>query len=111
MFDHYAPSLYTVKKLMSKPSIDRNFDIPPEIVKELLTESEWRMVKQRLLIIELLEEGLSIRKIAERARVGTDTVVRISKMLEGSSKLRELIKKPLSGNSSKWVFGQVSEKE
>ncbi len=96
---------------MSKPSIDRSIDVPAEVIKELLTESEWRMVKQRLLIIELLEQGLSIRQIAERAMVGTDTVVRVSKKLESSPKLRQLITKPISADKSKWVFGSVSEKE
>lgn len=92
---------------MSKPSIERNIDVPVEAIKELLTVSEWRMVKQRLLIIQFLEEGLSIRKVAERARVGTDTVVRVARKLESSQKLRELLKKSPSRSASKWVFGNI----
>ena len=96
---------------MSKPYLDRSIDVPLEIVKELLTESEWRMVKQRLFIIQLLEEGLSIRKVAQRARVGTDTVVRIARKLESSPKLRQLLQKPALNSSSKWVFGNISSEK
>ncbi len=91
---------------MSKPRIDRNIDIPDFLIKDLLTPSEKRMVKQRLLIIRLLEEGLSIRGIAEQARVGTDTVVRVSRMLEANPKIREYLRKP-QNLASKWVFGQI----
>lgn len=98
---------------MSKPSIDRNIEVPLEVIKELLTPSEWRMVKQRLLIIQFLEEGLSIRKIAERAKVGTDTVVRVARRLESSPKLRQVLKKPTLSEieGSKWVFGQIGEEK
>ncbi len=88
--------------------------MPADILKELLTDSELRMIKQRLLIIKLLEEGLSIRAIAERAKVGTDTVVRVSRKLESSAKLRGLFKRHTGQkpSASKWVFGQIeSEKE
>lgn len=90
---------------MSKPKFAANIEIPDFLIKELLTDSEIRMVKQRLLIIKLLKDGLSIRAVAERAKVGTDTVVRISKKLENSSTLRNAL------SSTKWVFGQVSSEE
>lgn len=97
---------------MSKPSIDRNLEVPMEIIKELLTESEWRMVKQRFWIIKLLGEGLSIRKIAERARVGTDTVVRIARKLESSPRLRRLLQGSIPTKSeSKWVFGNIGSEK
>ena len=93
---------------MSKPKTDHRIDVPESIIKELLTESEWRMVKQRLIIINLLKEGLSMRKIAERVKVGTDTVVRVSKKLEKSQSLKKLYSSGLKQVSpSKWVFGQV----
>ncbi len=95
---------------MSKPSIDRKIDIPAELVKELLTESESRMVKQRLAIIKLLEEGHSIRSIAEQVQVGTDTVVRTARKLEANPKIREFLQSSRL-TPSKWVFGQVSSKE
>lgn len=95
---------------MSKPQSDRSINVPDELLRELLTPSEWRMVKQRLLIINLLEEGLSIRKVASQARVGTDTVVRVARMME-KGKLRQIIKKDqLSGKKIKsqtpWIFGK-----
>lgn len=86
---------------MSKPKDVLSIEIPDKLIKELLTDSEIRMVKQRLLIIKLLSEGLSIRAVAKRARVGTDTVVRISRKLESSRSLKNAL------SSTKWVFGQV----
>lgn len=97
---------------MSKPKEDIDINVPAELIKELLTESEWRMIKQRLLIINLLREGLSIRVIAARVGVGTDTVVRMSKKLRENKKLKEVYEKFITPkSSSKWVFGQVSREE
>lgn len=93
---------------MSKPQNDRSVNVPDELLRELLTPSEWRMVKQRFLIIQLLEEGLSIRKIAEKVRVGTDTVVRIARMVEKKS-LRKLLDKNLNKTiktNTPWIFGK-----
>lgn len=93
---------------MSKPSIDRAVNFPDELIKELLTPSEWRMVKSRFHIIQFLEEGLSIRKIAEKARVGTDTVVRVARMAEKKSLRKFLdknLKKEIKSNTP-WIFGK-----
>ncbi|KKR93155.1 MAG: hypothetical protein UU73_C0001G0336 [Candidatus Daviesbacteria bacterium GW2011_GWA1_41_61] len=92
---------------MSKPSTEHNINVPDHLIKELLTDSEIRMVKQRLLIINLLEEGLSIRKIAQQAKVGTDTVVRVARMAEKRG-LRRLLDKQLKTKKSKtpWIFGK-----
>jgi uncharacterized protein YerC len=57
-------------------------EIPIEILKDILTESEIIMLKNRWLIIQCLDNGLSIRKTAAKVKVGTDTVVRVSKMFE-----------------------------
>lgn len=97
---------------MSKPKIDSPVEVPPDLIKELLTESELRMVKQRLVIVKLLKEQLSIRAIAQKVGVGTDTVVRVSKKLQNS----KILKNAFSDNEdppglSKWVFGQISSKE
>lgn len=93
---------------MSKPKLERNILVPDHLIKELLTESEWRMVKQRLLIINLLEEGLSIRKIAERAKVGTDTVVRVARIMKKKS-LRVVLdaenRKTIKTHTP-WIFGK-----
>lgn len=95
---------------MTKPKTDHQIEIPGNLLKELLTESEWRMVKQRMKIINLIDEGKSIRVIAGEVNVGTDTVVRISKMIKQNESIKKYLidkKKQLS----KWVFGQVSHKE
>lgn len=93
---------------MAKPSIERSIDVPGDLIKELLTPSEVRMVKQRLHIINLLEEGLTIRKIAEKARVGTDTVVRIARMAE-KKEVRKFLNKEVSKtikSKTPWIFGK-----
>jgi uncharacterized protein YerC len=98
---------------MSKPKGESNVEVPAELIKELLTDSEWRMVKQRLQIIKLIEQGLSIRAIAAEAKVGTDTVVRIARKFEGSQPLKDAIRKYSSPKpqSSKWVFGKSENEE
>ena len=97
---------------MSKPQDDHSVKIPPELLEELLTDSEIRMVKQRLLIIRLLQEGQSIRSVAEQVGVGTDTVVRMARKMESNPNLKKTFDNYRSSNSpSKWVFGQVSSEE
>lgn len=97
---------------MSKPRIDKNIQIPDSILKQLLTPSELRMLKNRFYIVNLLKEGLSIRKIAQKVKVGTDTVVRVARMLEkgnltkaliGEKKFEREIK-----SSTPWIFGKSS---
>lgn len=97
---------------MSKPKEDRAIAIPPSVIRDLLTNSEWRMLQQRLIIVELLQEGLSIRAIAERVGVGTDTVVRMKRKLEESSILKNFFKNNTTQeSSSKWIFGKVGVEE
>ena len=94
---------------MSKPKLDKNINIPQEVLKELLTPSEIRMLKNRWQIVKLLQDGLSIRSIAERVKVGTDTVVRVSKMIESKDILKTLAKSE-NGKQFKsktpWIFGK-----
>lgn len=95
---------------MAKPTRDKNINIPDHILKQLLTSSEIRMLKNRWQIIQHLEEGLSIRKVAEQVRVGTDTVVRVAKMIEKSN-LRKLLDKQISTtrkfrSQTPWIFGK-----
>lgn len=86
--------------------------MPEEILFELLTESEVVMVKNRWRVISLLEEGVSVRKIAEEAKVGTDTVVRMSKLLRHNAKVRDFLSDGVKQiSSSKWVFGKVGSEE
>lgn len=96
---------------MSKPRLDKNVDIPNEILANLLTPSEVRMLKNRWQITNLLEEGLSIRKVAEQVKVGTDTVVRVARMTERKN-LREAINKingRITKKGSTWIFGKSNE--
>lgn len=95
---------------MSKPKIDKNIKVPEHIIFGLLTPSEIRMLKNRFLIINLLEEGLSIRKIAKEVSVGTDTVVRVAKMIEGGN-LSKLLNKEKDiaskiKSNTPWIFGK-----
>lgn len=98
---------------MSKPLIDKNISVPDNIFKKLLTRSEVRMLKNRWQILNLLEEGLSIRKVAERVGVGTDTVVRVSKMME-SGELKNVVGRVKRGGrltrvKTSWIFGKSNE--
>lgn len=91
---------------MAKPKLEKKVSIPNDILMDLLTPSEIRMLKNRYLIIQLLEEGLSIRKIAEKLSVGTDTVVRVARMKEkGNFKKSEDKKLPFRTNTP-WIFGK-----
>lgn len=95
---------------MSKPKTSSNNDIPDQILKELLTASEIRMLKNRWQIIQHLDEGLTIRKIAEKVKVGTDTVVRVARMME-RGKVQKILDTE-KGNlrkiktSTPWIFGK-----
>lgn len=89
---------------MSKPQQDKNVQIPDSVLRELLTASEWRMLKNRWQISNLLGEGFSIRKIAEKVNVGTDTVVRVIRMSEKSN-LKIPRKKEIKSQTP-WIFGK-----
>ena len=93
---------------MSKPKKDQNIEIPDHLLKQLLTASKLRMLKNKWHIIKLLEEGLSIRKIAKQVKVGTDTVVRAARMLEKNDLRKALDKKTERQFKSQtpWIFGK-----
>lgn len=91
---------------MSKPKKDISIQIPTDILKKLLTASELRMLKNRWQIINLLEEGLSIRKIAQQVKVGTDTVVRTIRMVEKNNILSKSAKTKKIKSSTPWIFGK-----
>lgn len=88
---------------MSKPRQDKNIQIPTNFLKDLLTPSEIRMLKNRFQIMNLLQDGLSIRKVATVVRVGTDTVVRVSRMMERRPRI-----KPIK-TSTPWIFGKAND--
>lgn len=91
---------------MSKPKNNKILSVPTEALKELLTPSELRMISNRWQIINLLKTGLSIRQVAQKIKVGTDTVVRVSRMKqkEGLKKLIDEPEPPPSKTS--WIFGK-----
>ncbi len=95
---------------MAKPKIDKKIQIPNHFILELLTPSETRMLKNRWQIINLLEDGLSIRNIAKEVKVGTDTVVRVARMIEKGS-LRRLLDREVNHakkvkSDTPWIFGK-----
>jgi len=94
---------------MAKPKIDKKIEIPDHILRQLLTPSEIRMLKNRWQIIQYLESGLSIRNTAERVAVGTDTVVRVARMLEKNDLRKVLGKKTKERkieSRTPWIFGK-----
>ena len=95
---------------MSKPLKDlptdrqgKNIQIPADVLKNLLTPSEWRMLKNRFQIMSLLAMGLPIRKVAQKVNVGTDTVVRVSRMIQRHQKIRKI------KSQTPWIFGKSNE--
>lgn len=92
-----------------KPKHELDIEIAPELYPELLTPSELRMIKQRLLIARLLKEGKSIRDVAHRIGVGTDTVMRMSRKIKSSKVLQEIFQKESKKKSSQWIFGETAD--
>lgn len=90
---------------MSKPTNDKNITVPDSVLKDLLTASEIRMLKNRWQIIQLLSLGKTIRAVADEVSVGTDTVVRTSKMLEDGN-LKGKFKKEINRKLTPWIFGK-----
>lgn len=93
---------------MSKPTKEKNISIPDHILKSLLTPSEIRMLKNRWQIVQYLEQGFSIRKIAKQVKVGTDTVLRIIRMVEKDHliKISRNEKSEKLKSSTPWIFGK-----
>ncbi|MBI3109757.1 hypothetical protein HYZ06_01820 [Candidatus Daviesbacteria bacterium] len=87
---------------MSKPKINTNINIPDDILRSLLTSSEMRMLKNRYRIRNLLQEGLTVRKVAEKVNVGTDTVIRVAKMME------QRPPKKVIRTQTPWIFGKAT---
>lgn len=94
---------------MGKPKIDKNIEVPISILKQLLTTSEIRMLKNRWQIIQQLRGGLSVRKVAEKVKVGTDTVVRVSRMME-KGRISQVLEEQETNRKFKsqtpWIFGK-----
>lgn len=100
---------------MSKPLDEKDVVVPIEVLSKLLTSSEMRMIQNRWEILNLLLDGLSIRNVAEKAHVGTDTVMRTSKMLENED-LRNTLVLIRTGATqetrrNQWMFGTSRSEE
>lgn len=89
-----------------------------DFLRDLLTESEMRMIKRRWHVARLLTAGKTIRETATTAGVGTDTVSRVSKALRsGTGALRRALtslREQTGGKRKKaeplhWVFGTAKE--
>lgn len=92
---------------MSKPRQDKNIQIPDNTLKQLLTSSEIRMLKNRFQIMNLLVDGLSIRKIANQVKVGTDTVVRVARIIEKNNlKIPKRVNRLPFKTATPWIFGK-----
>lgn len=86
------------------------------LLKDLLTDSELRMIQNRWRVARFLDEGRSIREIATEAGVGTDTVERIAKRLSsgagGLQKALEMVRTPKpKGKSEERVEYKKEQKE
>lgn len=94
---------------MAKTKINKNIQIPDNVLKSLITPSEWRMLKNRWQIVSLLKQGLSIRNIAGQVKVGTDTVVRTIRLVEKSNDFSNLevgkVEKRILSQTP-WIFGK-----
>ena len=95
---------------MSKPRIDRKVQVPTGALWSLLTPSEIRMLKNRWQIVNLLQNGLSIRSIAKQIKVGTDTVVRVARIAKKGDfkKITPSQKLPFKTNTP-WIFGKSND--
>jgi len=96
-----------------------------KLFSQILTDSEILMIKNRIKIGKLLLSGSSVRNVAREVGVGTDTVVRVSKMVKNPSfakilslfeieKSQKILKlKPrtlkIKKSSNVWVFGKSEE--
>ncbi len=90
---------------MSKPLEDKNVSVPDSVLRDLLTPSEVRMLKNRWQIIQLLQLGRTIRGIAEEVGVGTDTVVRVARMMEQHD-FGNRFKQDINKKNLPWIFGK-----
>lgn len=58
------------------------------------------MLQNRYQISNLLQQGVTIRAVAEKVGVGTDTVVRLARMLQSRSSKKVL------RSTTPWIFGK-----
>lgn len=94
---------------MPKSKIDKKIEIPEVVYKKLLTKSEMRMLKNRWQIVQLLDQRLSIREIAKKVGVGTDTVMRVAKLFKKDESKEIPSDSHLKNGKTAWVFGKTED--
>lgn len=117
----YYKDIHFLYEILSKL---KNLEEVKLFFKEILTPSELRMLKRRWHIACLLDEGWDLRKVAEKSKTSTSTVIKVKKLIvEGKgglklalekTKKRRITKEPelkprvgiLSGGYNSWVFGR-----
>lgn len=117
----YHKDIHFLYDILSKL---KNLEEVKLFFKDLLTSSELRMLKRRWHIACLLDEGWDLRKVAEKSKTSTSTVIKVKKLIEegrgglklalGKTKKQRITKKPelkpnvdiLINRHNPWIFGR-----
>ncbi len=75
-------NLNDISSLVNHLLAQKSFKEMEKVLRQLLTSSELTEVNNRLQIIEMLEQGIPQRQIADRLGVGIATVTRGSSILK-----------------------------
>jgi uncharacterized protein YerC len=82
-----------------------------KFLREILTESEFLMLKRRWHVASLLNEGLNIRQVARQAQVSSQTVQSVKKSLLESQIWISYLPKEKHGDQEKPNEGKGSDSE
>lgn len=74
-------------------------------VFNFLTDREKNRVKNRIEIIDLLNQGKSIRQISQQLNVSSTTVVQVGKNFKSSNNPKVKKQKSKKGTKTKYFFG------
>jgi len=114
----YIKDIYFLYEILSRL---KNIDEIKVFFKDILTSSELRMLKRRWHIACLLDKDWDLRRVADKSKTSTSTVIRLKKLIEegrGGLKLalertrnkrREKEPEPIVatlGGRNSWVFGR-----
>lgn len=75
-------NLNDISSLVNHLLAQKSFKEMEKVLRQLLTSSELTEVNNRLQIIEMLEQGIPQRQIADKLGVGIATVTRGSSILK-----------------------------
>jgi len=82
-----AANLNDISSLVNHLLAQKSLKNMEKVLRQLLTSSELTEVKNRLQIIEMLEQGMPQRQIADKLGVGIATVTRGSTILKQGKRL------------------------